>query len=238
MFRFRLPALALSAVLASSLVFAASADARKGGGAGPGVEPTEAQKAVHSLKHDIAVLELFNALQLSADQKTALSGVVTDVVAVQQTRQAERAENAPRLQALLTTYLTEVKRSGEPSAKTLQALSDMRAENKPDREGQRAARQEVKAELGSVLSEEQVEVLRSFRPMAAAGPSDEDKAERHEQRRERLSQRAEQRGVEGERAEGIVDQRMERSMKRRGREMGRHNAKKLLFSQAMLDLLD
>ena len=64
----RLSVFALSAVLGSALLFAGSADARKrGGGFGPTHEPTEAQKEVRSLKHEIAVTELFFALALDND---------------------------------------------------------------------------------------------------------------------------------------------------------------------------
>jgi len=237
MFRFSVPMLALSAALACTLLLTPRADAHKGGASGPSVEPTEAQKAVRSLKQEIAVLELFNSLQLSSDQKTALSDLVTEVVAERQTKQSRRAELAPKLEKLLRTYLADVERNGKPSENTLDALSELRTKNKPDRESQRTARQNITAELESILSDEQTNTLRSFRPMAAAGPSDEERAERKEHRRERLREHAEEKSGGDERVEERVDQRMDRGMKRRGQEMGRRNVRGLLFSEAMLDLL-
>ncbi len=235
----RLSVFALSAVLGSAFLFAGSADARKrGGGFGPAHEPTEAQKEVRSLKHEIAVTELFFALALENDQKTALARVVADVVAEREARQAARVADAPEIADLLKDYLDEVKKDGVPDADVVASLKALRVERQGDREAQRGQRQKIKETLQSILSEEQEEVLRSFRPMADLGPSTEELAERMEAKQERFRQRASRHGISGDQTDDMMMRRAERGMGKRERHNGMHNVHRLLFTAEMLDLLD
>jgi hypothetical protein len=234
----RLSLLALCALLGSAFLFAGPADARKRGGFGPEHEPTEAQKAVHALRHEIAVHELYLALDLSPDQKASLAEIVADVVGQKAQRQEERAAEAPRLAALLEDWLAEVQSTGAPSASTVSAVRALREARRDDREDPREARQEIRARLESVLTDDQGEVLRSFRPMAAAGPSDEERAERRDARRGELVERAERRGISEDRAGDRIDERMEKGGRHHDRQAAMQNVRQLLFSEEMLALLD
>jgi hypothetical protein len=227
----RLSLLALCALLGSAFLFAGPADARKRGGFGPEHEPTEAQKAVHALRHEIAVHELYLALDLSPDQKASLAEIVADVVGQKAQRQEERAAEAPRLAALLEDWLAEVQSTGAPSASTVSAVRALREARRDDREDPRAR-------LESVLTDDQGEVLRSFRPMAAAGPSDEERAERRDARRGELVERAERRGISEDRAGDRIDERMEKGGRHHDRQAAMQNVRQLLFSEEMLALLD
>ena len=235
----RLSVFALSAVLGSALLFAGSADARKrGGGFGSIHEPTEAQKEVRSLKHEIAVTELFFALALDNDQKSALAELVADVVAEREAKQVARAADAPEIADLLEDYLADVRKGGTPDENVVASLKALRVERQGDREAQRGQRQEVKESLQSILTEEQEEVLRSFRPMADVGPSTEERAERMEAKQERFRQRASRRGFSDDQTDDMMMRRTERGMDKRERRNGIHNVHRLLFTAEMLDLLN
>ena len=216
------------------VLLSGSAIARKRGGFGPGIEPTESQKAIHSLKAEIAAVELYNALALDADQQTALAEVISGVIAEREARQAARQANAPELEGLLQDYLAEVKKDGAPSDATVAALKDFRAANKPEKGAGKEKREQVRETLQSILSEEQLETLHGFRPMAAAGPSPEEMEQRRERRGEQLRERATERGFDAERAERRMEHRGDKRERRRGKQM----VKRVLMSPEFLDLLN
>ena len=228
-----LMSLALICAFAGAL-FAGTATARKRGGPGPGMEPTESQQAVRAIRHEIAALELFNALDLDASQQTALAEVIGDVVAEREAHQAARQAAAPQLEGILQDYLAELKKNGEPSDDTIAALKEFKEANRPDREAKKEQRKDIRGQLEAILSEDQRETLRSFRPMAAAGPSAEERAERRERREQRIREGAEERGVSPERAERFADKRGER----RERGHAHKTVKGLLMSPEFLALLD
>jgi len=228
--------LVAAAAIAASLLFSPSADARKRGGFGDH-EPTAAQKEVRELRKTIAATELFFALDLSPDQKGALGDLIADAIAEREARQAARAADAPELADLLEDYLDEIDEGGSPSADTVAALKAFREDHKPDREARRGGRGEMREVLQAILTEEQLETLKSFKPMAELHPSDEEREAHRGERRERFADKAQERGFDEDRAEELADQRMKRGDRRRGRR-GAKKAVHILLSPKMLALLD
>ncbi|MCO4770443.1 MAG: hypothetical protein KDA24_10480 [Deltaproteobacteria bacterium] len=231
----RLPLLALATLLGSAVLFAGPAAARKGGG--DGAEPTAAQKEVRSLKHQISVTELFFALNLDAEQQASLADLIAPAIAEREAKQAARAADAPRLAGLLDDYLADVQGGGEPGATTVAALKAFREEERGDRDTKRDQRKEMKASLQSILTDDQQETLRTFRPMVDLGPSEEERAERKEARQDELNERARSRGMDDEMAAERMDRRAERGRHLRERRGGKRNVRGLLFSAEMLELL-
>ncbi|MCP4869866.1 MAG: hypothetical protein GY898_14240 [Proteobacteria bacterium] len=230
--RFSIPVLATVAVLSLALV--APASARKRGG--QGMAPTEAEQAVHSLKQQIAAEELVVALDLDTGQKSALAEVVADAVAQREAHRAEKAGKAIQVQDLLEDYLAEVQRNGAVSEDTAQALREFRAANRKDPEAHRDARQDTKASLQAILSEDQQQTLRDFRPMSAVGPTDEERAERQarrSQRSERVREKAGERGFDADDIEAVRQMREQRGERKHTRRVVRD----VLFSAAFLDAL-
>lgn len=232
--------LASLGTLALCLLLTGTAFARPGhrgpGGPGAGGPPTEAELAVHELRHEIAVIELYNALALDDEQRAALAPIVADVVAEREAHRAERAATAATAEGLLEDYLAEVKKSGAPSPRTVAALKALRQDRRPDdgeREAMRDQREEVREQVLALLTEEQVAVLQDFRPMADVAPSPEEMAERHAERRDRVQERVGERGGDVDKA----GERFDRISERRGDRRGLHMAKMLLFSPEMLELL-
>jgi len=230
--RFSFPVLVTAAVLSLALIAPASARKR---GASSGIEPTEAQQAVHQLRQQIAAEELVVALNPTKDQQVALADLVADLIAAKEAHHAERADKATQLQGLLEDYLAEVRKDGEVSEATVAALREVRAADRPAPEDRMEARQDAKEALQAILSDEQQQALKDFRPMSAVGPTDAEKAERTEMRRERRdhAERAE-RGEHGERAErGDRGERGER----RERKHTRRAVRDVMLSPAFLEAL-
>ena len=235
--------LASLGTLALCLLLTGTAFARPGhrgpggpGGPSAGGPPTEAELAVHELRHEIAVVELYNALALDDEQRAALAPIVADVVAEREAHRAERAAAAATAEGLLEDYLAEVKKTGSPSSRTVAALKALREDRRPDdgeREATRDQREEVREQVLALLTEEQLAVLEDFRPMADVAPSPEEMAERHAERRDRVQQRVGERGGDVEKA----GERFDRISERRGDRRGLRMAKMLLFSPEMLELL-
>ncbi len=232
----RIPTLMSFALICAFVgaLFTGTAIARKRGGPGPGMEPTESQQAVRQIRHEIAALELFNALDLDASQQSALAELIGDVVAGREAHQAARQAAAPQLEGLLQEYLAELKKSGEPSDDTIAALKEFKEANRPDRDAKKDQRKEIRSQLEAILSDTQRETLESFRPMASAGPSAEERAERRERRDSRIREHAEERGVSADRAERFADKRGQR----RERGHARKTVKGVLMSPEFLALLD
>lgn len=228
--RFSIPALAAVALLSMALV--APASARKRGG-GDGIAPSEQEQAVHQLRQQIAAEELAVALNLSKDQRRALATVVADAVAQREAHRAERATKAGEVQEILEDYLAEVQRDGAVSEATAQSLRTFRADNRPDPEARRAARKDTKASLQEILSEEQQQTLRDFRPMSAAGPTDEERAERRSERSERVRGNLEERGFDADDMEAMHEMKEQRGERKHTRRVVRD----VLFSPAFLNAL-
>ena len=201
---------------------------------GPGAEgePTASQTAVHELRQEIAAIELYNALNLSADQRAAIAELIADALAEREAREAARAAAAPELEGLLQDYLEELKK-GAPSVETVASLQAFRAANAPEPGTHRAARKGMAEQLDALLTGAQLDALKTFRPMADVGPSPEERAERHSQRAEQVRERAGERSRSPERAEQMMEQRSER----RERREAHRRMQRVLMSPAFLDLL-
>jgi hypothetical protein len=200
--------------------------ARKRGHAGP--PPTEDQQAVQSLHKQIAAAELLQALALDAEQTATLRDVVAQVVAEQEARQAEQSADAPKLRAILETYLADVQASGQPSQASADALAAFQAGKKAERDEGHEAMRALHQRLRDLLDEDQKRALAEFEPSIHLGPGPEERMER----RERRGGDGRERGFDGD--EGPDPERMERRMQRRKIGMlMRH----LVFSPEMLAAL-
>lgn len=182
--RRRLPSLMSIALICAlvGVLFAGTATARRRGGPDPGMEPTASERAVQAARQEIAALELFTALGLDAAQQTALAELIGDTVAEREAHRAERQAVAPELEGILQGYLAELKKDGAPSDATVAALAEFREANRPDRSARKEGRKDAREQLEAILSDDQLETLREFRPMAAAGPSPSEQVERRERR--------------------------------------------------------
>ncbi len=228
-------------------LLAAPAIAKKRGPAG-NAEPTEDQKAVHALQKQIAATELAQVLALDAEQKTTLRGLVGQIVAEQTARKAEHADEAPELRAILEDYLAELKKSGQVSQGTADALAAFKAGKEADKEAKGEAMRALHDSIRDLLDEDQKEALMAFEPSVRLGPGPEERRERRTERRERRSQRdrgdrgdreiRRERGPEGdgdfEPSPEMRERHQRRMQHRKARQLVRH----LLLSQEMLDALD
>ena len=218
------------------LVLAGPASAkRRGGPAMQADGPTDSQLAVHQLRQQIAAEELLIALDLSREQRASLTALVTRMVEEREAKNAAREADTPKLEALLQDYLAEVRADGAASQATAEALKSFREARRPEPEELRERHEQVREELTGLLDPAQLEALRDFRPMRAAGPSEDERAERREARRERLEKK------HHEMAEGLDADDMEEMQQMRRDKGERKNTRRILrevlFSRAMLDAL-
>ncbi len=233
--------LTLALVALTALVFTTPAQAkRKGGPSFDADGPTESQLAVRQLRQQIAAEELLIALGLDAEQEAALTALVTRVVEEREAKQAQREADAPKLEALLEDYLTEVQKNGSPSDGTVRALRAFREERRPDHEAMRGQREQVREELKSILGEPGMQALAGFRPMEDVGPTEEEREARRSERREHRAEKLERRAEELDRDPPSPEE-MERMDRKRHERGERHHARRIvrdvLFSRAMLDAL-
>ncbi len=168
----------------SSVLLTGPASARGRGGAGPGVEPSASERAVHAVRKEIAAIELFNALDLDAPQQAALATLIGDALAEREGHHAAREAAAPELERILQGYLAELKKAGAPSDDTVAALKAFHETNRPDRSERKDGREAGREALEAILSEAQLQTLRSFQPMAAVRPSPPEHPERRQHGRD------------------------------------------------------
>jgi len=216
---------------AALLLLAGSALARRGGGHSgePVVQPSEDQKAVHSLKRQIAAQELALALQLNAEQAAAITTIIGEVQGQRQSRQAERRATASQVRALMQDYLDELRSNGAPSAGTVTDLLALHQQAGPERKSGGEMQQDIRNRLRELLSEEQQLSLRSFRPMAGVRPEHQ----RKDKRRHRVEMDDSGSGRFAEQGEV----RRERRQKRTQRQKIKRTVKDILLSSEMLEVL-
>jgi len=222
MFRRLAPPAFLTLVVLLAFSLAVPAVARRGAS----VErdgPTEDQIAVRQLRQQIAAEELALALKLDEDQADALVDLVSEGVNARASIKEARQAAAPEHRDLLEDYLQEVQKRGEARANTAEALREFREANRPERSDRRSRRKEVAARLKEILNEDQLAVLASFRPMNAVADTDSD-ADYRPDRPKRAEAGADREGRPSHQA---------RSQRRKARKVVR----KVLFSEAMLEVL-
>jgi len=233
------PAISILVALCAALALCAGTALAKrsaGPAADPSFQPSEDQKAVHTIKRQIAAEELARALQLSDEQKLAIASLIKEVQAAKVSGQAARRAAAPQMRALMEDYLDEVRSSGAASEATLADIRALHQGLRPDRSGKGERRKEIKGKLQELLSDTQRQSLRDFRPMAALHPKRAERASggEHEERASGAREGSEH--FEGERGE-----RKERRKARRHKFAQRHKAKgtvrDVLLSAEMLDVL-
>ena len=136
------PRLLTVTLVVLALAVAGPASAKRRGGPGMAPDgPSESHVAIRQLKQQIAAEELLIALDLDADQKVAITALVTRMVDEHEARKAEREAEAPKLQALLEDYLAEVRADGVPTTATAEALRSFRQGHRPDPEARRGDRE-------------------------------------------------------------------------------------------------
>jgi hypothetical protein len=231
--RIALMTLLTTALLA--LTFASPALAKRRGGP-PVMDadgPSESEVAIRTLKRTIAAEELVLALDLTPEQKTELAALVDEVVQEREAKRAQREADAPQLQELLEDYLAELRSSGAASDKTVEALSAFRQSHRPDKEAMRGKHEGTRDAMKSILEPDQLEALRDFRPMQAAGPSDEEIEAMQAERRERRAEK-----IEREHDRGPSPEEMD-EMHREGKDRKRvhRTVKEVLFTAEMLEVL-
>jgi hypothetical protein len=204
------------------------ADRPSHSGPDPAFQPSEDQKAVHILKRQIAAEELALALQLSDEQSAAIRALITEVQTEKDSRREARRSAAPQARAVLEDYLDELRSSGAASEATVADLKSIRGSVRPDRAQAGEMRKDIKERLREMLSEEQVQALRSFRPMAGVRPESGGKA--HRERGELRARSRTEEGVAGE-------QGRERRHKRVQRRKMRRTVRSTLLSPEMLEVL-
>lgn len=220
--------LVLVALLGLSLAMPAVAKKR---GAGAKDGPTKDQIAVRQLKQQIAAEELAAALALSDDQNASLVELVSEAVTRRASHKEERQSRAPELRELLEDYLADVQEGGEASDASVEAIRSFREANKPKPEEHKEAREDVRERLKEILTEGQLAVLQDFRPMSAVGPD----PERQEQRGERRKRRGEK--VRERMGDEDFEEIKARQQKRKQRKKARRTVREVLFSEAMLEVL-
>ena len=195
----------------------------------PTFQPTEDQRAVHKLKRQIAAEELALALQLNAEQVAAITTIIKEVQATKSSKRAERQAVAPQARGLMEDYLDELRSNGAPSAETVADIAALRKSVAPDREQGGEMRRDIKNKLRELLSEEQLQAMRSFRPMADVQPEHK----RRDKKRERAETNDDEDGPSAERGE----QRRERRHKRMQHKKMKRTVKDILLSAEMLEVL-
>jgi len=185
--------------------------------------PTPDQIAVRQVRQQIAAEELAVALALDEDQADALVELIAEGITARAAKKEARAANAPELLELLEDYLGDVQKRGEPREATAEALRDFREANRPQKGERKALRKEAVSRLREILSEEQLAVLASFRPMSAVAPTRDDSRERP-QRGDRSEAGQEREGRSQHKA-------------RKQRKKARKLVRRVLFSEAMLEVL-
>jgi hypothetical protein len=185
--------------------------------------PTPDQIAVRQVRQQIAAEELNVALALDEDQAEAMVVLISEGITVRAAFKEERQAAAPELLELLEEYLKDVQNRGEARAATVEALRFFREANHPQKGERKGKRKEVVARLKEILSEEQLEVLASFRPMSAVSETLDDSRDRPQRGG---------RGEAGQEREGH-SQHKARGQRKKARKVVR----RVLFSEAMLDVL-
>jgi len=185
--------------------------------------PSEDQIAVRQLRQQIAAEELAVALELDEEQTEAMVDLVSEGVTVRASLKADREAAAPEHRELLGEYLRDIQKRGEARATTSEALREFREANRPEKTERKSRRKEVVARLKEILSEEQLAVLASFRPMTSVKGSGQAQNERPDRQG-----RDEARTDRGNR-----NDHQDRGQRRKTRKMVR----KVLFSEAMLEAL-
>ncbi len=235
------PTIPLLVALCAALALCAGTALAKRGDktvADPTFQPSEDQKAVHALKRQIAAEELARALQLGDEQKLAITSLIKAVQAKKDSNQAARRTSAPQMRTLMEDYLDEVRSAGAASETTISDIRALHEALRPERNGEGGLRKEIKSKLRELLSDEQLKVLRDFRPMAGVLP---ELRERHEDRQR--ARGGEGKGNEGEgvESEGARGERKERRYARRHKFAQRHRGKRtvrnILLSAEMLEVL-
>jgi hypothetical protein len=186
--------------------------------------PTAVQIAVRQVRQQIAAEELAGALALDAEQADAMVALISEGISLRSAKKEARAANAPELLELLEDYLGDVQKRGEPREATAEALREFREANRPQKGERKALRKEAVSRLREILSEEQLAVLANFKPMSAVSGNSEDQATERRRRGDR---------DEAERERGSDGQRHVRRQRKKARKMVR----RVLFSEAMLEVL-
>jgi len=159
--------LALPLCMALSLPLA-TAQSRSGGPLPEVVEfePSEDKKAIQLLRRQIAAEQLATALQLSDSQAADVIVLIREVQDHKRARRQQRQRGEAHLRALLEDYLDQVQRGGAADEQIIADLKELRQANRPEPGQGRANRRDVRERLLSILTEQQLSALRSFRPMA------------------------------------------------------------------------
>ncbi|MEE2828235.1 MAG: hypothetical protein VX498_03520 [Myxococcota bacterium] len=193
--------------------------------------PTEDQLAIRDLRQKIAAEELAASLALTTEQEEALAEVVSQTVERRAAHKSERRARAPELRTLLEDYLREVQEDGTASEASAEAIRAFRAANKADRSSNKELREGARDQLREILTEDQLGLLKDFRPMSQVG---RDKSARQDQQQGRKARSKRLR-------ERVGDENFEelRAMQRQGQERRktRSMVRKVLFSEAMLEIL-
>jgi len=193
--------------------------------------PTEDQIEIRQLRQQIAAEELAIALDLNEDQRESLTELISEAVARRATHKEERQSKTPELRDLLEDYLSQIQKRGSARESTIEALRAFREANRPPKDERGEQRKEFGGKLKDILSEEQMAVLREFRPMSTVGP-DPERAEAREGRREQREDAMRKRFGDED-----FEQVRAKKEKRHQRRKTRKLVRRVLFSEAMLDAL-
>jgi hypothetical protein len=221
---------ALSLCMALSLPLS-TAQSRSGGPSPEvvEVEPSEDKKAIQLLRRQIAAEQLAGVLQLSDSQAADVIVIIQEVQAHKRARREQRQRGETHVRALLEDYLDQVQRSGEADEQTIADLKELRQANRAEPGQGRANRREVRERLRSILTEQQISALRSFRPMA--GLRGDKTGDRGHKRARRDSE-----GVQAEDSRGAY--RQERQQAKTGRQgKKKKRIARVLMSDEMLAVL-
>jgi hypothetical protein len=175
-------------------------------------------------------------LNLSATQRGDLSSFIQDAIAGGHDAREARAEGASEIKPLLERYLREVRANGEPSAGTVEAIRGFRTARRAGREDRIGEREAMRSRLKEILTEDQLRVMASFRPMASVGPDEEQmqaRERRRGERRERFDAFADKHDLD----DTTVDRMQRRSRRGHAKRKGKKTIKRILVSPEMLEVL-
>jgi len=234
--RFLSPSVLSVLLLTAALTWNTVADARPGGShGGPDcVEQTDDERASISLRKQIVATELVMALELSVEQKGQLADLVSEALATREQRKKQRAQRAVEARPLLEDYLDDLQSDGAASEASSSALRDFVGQRREARPEHKQQRHELRERFRTILSEDQLDTLRTFRPMASGRPAADHSEER----------------AKGDEAQSSRKNRPERARRgdRRARtagdaggdhpgRSGRHKLLKVIVSEEMLGVL-
>ncbi|HCP48325.1 MAG TPA: hypothetical protein DIU15_19960 [Deltaproteobacteria bacterium] len=222
----------------AALCWQPRAEARPGGGPGSPdcSQQSDEERTSISLRKQIAATELVAVLELSPEQKAELAALVSEALENHEQRQERRAQRAAEAVPLLQDYLDDLEADGEASESSVVALRSFAGKQRETRPDSKQKRQEMRGRFRALLSDEQLEALRDFRPMAAVRPDANQsgaRADGHASEAPRRDRRARARARSGE-----YGGKHSKSAGAEHRQHGkRHKLVKVLVSEEMLSVL-